>query len=266
MKGKNTYRDRLKQDLDSLIDALELSDLQKHFLRSRWLDQVLGMEGRADACQCRYYALRLVAIIGGVIIPALVSLNVRGATVSGAVSWITFVLSLMVAISLAVEEFLRFGERWRHYRRLVESLKNDGWQFFSIKRPLPLLPEPPGGLPRVRGRGGRDPPRGGGGLHHAGEAGKKGQRGRLKVNRLKLPFFLIMSSKVPEIWRQSPDRSPGGVPRIQISSARRSTTCRVTGWAMPLSSASKVFLTARPAPAWWRTESEITTSPFWACP
>ncbi|MFP3869160.1 MAG: TRAFs-binding domain-containing protein [Desulfobacteraceae bacterium] len=47
------------------------------------------------------------------------------------VRWFTFALSLMVAISLAVEEFLRFGERWRHYRRMVESLKNDGGQFFN---------------------------------------------------------------------------------------------------------------------------------------
>jgi len=135
MKGKNACRDWLKQDLGSLIDALELSDLQKHFLRSRWLDQVLWMEGKADTCQFRYYALRLVAIIGGVIIPAMVSLNVRGATASALVSWITFFLSLMVAISLAVEEFLRFGERWRHYRRTVDILKIDGWQFFQLSGP-----------------------------------------------------------------------------------------------------------------------------------
>jgi len=135
MNGKNAYRDRLKQDLGGIIDDLELSDLQKRFLHSRWLDQVLWMEGKADTCQFRYYALRLVAIIGGVIIPALVSLNVRGATASVLVSWITFFLSLTVAISLAVEEFLRFGERWRHYRRTVEILKNDGWQFFQLSGP-----------------------------------------------------------------------------------------------------------------------------------
>lgn len=135
MKGKNAYRDWLKQDLGGVIDVLELADLQKHFLRSRWLDQVLWLEGKADTCQFRYYALRLMAIIGGVIIPALVSLNVRGEPTSGVVSWITFFLSLMVAISLAVEEFLRFGERWRHYRRTVEILKIDGWQFFQLSGP-----------------------------------------------------------------------------------------------------------------------------------
>ena len=134
MKGKNAYRDWLKQDLGSLIDALELSDLQKHFLRSRWLDQVLWMEGKADTCQWYYYALRLVAIVGGVIIPALVSLNVTGKS-STPLGLITILISLTVAISLAVEEFLRFGERWRHYRRTVEILKIDGWQFFQLSGP-----------------------------------------------------------------------------------------------------------------------------------
>ncbi|MEJ2091887.1 MAG: DUF4231 domain-containing protein [Syntrophobacterales bacterium] len=140
MKGKNAYRDWLKQDLGSLIDALKLSDLQKHFLRSRWLEQVLWMEDKADTCQFRYYALRLLAIVGGVIIPVLVSLKVAGKSAAAFVSWITIVLSLTVAISLAVEEFLRFGERWRHYRRTVEILKNDGWQFFQLSGPYKSHP------------------------------------------------------------------------------------------------------------------------------
>jgi hypothetical protein len=76
MSNKNTYYDCLKQDLGGLIEALDLSELQKHLLRSRWLDQVLWMEGKACTCQRRYYALRLVAIIGGVIVPALVSLKI----------------------------------------------------------------------------------------------------------------------------------------------------------------------------------------------
>ena len=134
MTGKNAYRDWLKQDLGSIIDDLGLSDLQKHFLRSRWLDQVLWMEGKSATCQCYYYALRLVAIIGGVVIPALVSLNVTGKS-STPLGLITILISLTVAISLAVDEFLRFGERWRHYRRMVEILKNDGWQFFQLSGP-----------------------------------------------------------------------------------------------------------------------------------
>lgn len=134
MAGKNAYRQWLKEDLEGLISSLDLPDLQKHFLRSRWMDQVLWMEGRADSARNWYYRLRLTTIIGGVIIPALVSLRFDGRA-DDVLGWITFAVSLLVAISAAVEEFFHYGERWRHYRRSVELLKNEGWQFFQLSGP-----------------------------------------------------------------------------------------------------------------------------------
>lgn len=131
MTETDSGHDRLKQDLGELIDELELGDHQKRFMRSRWLDQVIWMEGKAGKTQFRYYTLRLVAIIGGVIVPALIGLNFNndyGPFVRGA----AFVLGLLVAISVAVEEFFHYGERWRHYRSTVESLKSEGWQFFQL--------------------------------------------------------------------------------------------------------------------------------------
>ena len=83
-----------------------MSGLQKHFLRSRWLDHVLWMEGRAGSARDRYYALRLTTVIGGVIVPAA-----------------------------AVEEFFHYGERWLHCRRTAEWLKIEGWQFFQLSGP-----------------------------------------------------------------------------------------------------------------------------------
>lgn len=131
MSTKNPYCEWLKKDMGSLIDALALSDLQKHFLHSRWLDQVIWMEGKTDETQKRYYLLRLTSIIGGVIIPALVSLNISNGELV-IVHWATFIISLLVAISLAIEEFFNYGERWRHYRRTVENLKIEGWKFFQL--------------------------------------------------------------------------------------------------------------------------------------
>ncbi len=130
-----SYQEWLKKDLDSLIDAIELSDTKKHFLRSRWLENVLWMERKAGSARVRHYVLRLVSIIGGVIVPTLVSLNLSDKVASEAVRWLTFTISLLVAISVAVEGFLRYGERWRHYRRTVELLKIEGWQFFQLSGP-----------------------------------------------------------------------------------------------------------------------------------
>ena len=132
--GKLSYNQWLQQELGAVIDATDLSELQKRCLCSRWLDAVMWMEGKCQQSQRRYYGLRLVIIIGGVIIPALVSLNLGGEA-GVYIRWATFALSLTVAISAAVEGFFRFGERWRHYRPIVERLKIEGWQFFQLSGP-----------------------------------------------------------------------------------------------------------------------------------
>lgn len=113
---KPQYRDRLKQEMYSLIEQIELSDLQRQFMKSRWLSQMLWLENRAQQNRNQYYLLRLLTIIGGIIVPALVSLNINANDVRQIVGWIAFGLSQIVAISAAVEEFFHYGERYRHYR------------------------------------------------------------------------------------------------------------------------------------------------------
>ena len=131
MAKKDPYRDWLKQDFGSLFDGLNLENFQKHYLKSRWLDQVLWSESKAAQTRNSYYNTRLTAIVGGVIVPVLVSLNLNG--VPGQIAkYTSIVLSGTVAVSAAVEEFFRYGERWQHYRRTAESLKSQGWQFFQL--------------------------------------------------------------------------------------------------------------------------------------
>ena len=140
MAKKDSYHKFLKEEFNNLFEGMKLSDVQKHFLRSRWLDQVLWMEGKANLSRDRHYLLRLTTIIGGVILPALVSLNINTTLqvnnrTRDVIIWSTFGLSQIVAISAAIEEFFHYGERWRHYRRTVESLKTQGWQFSQLTGP-----------------------------------------------------------------------------------------------------------------------------------
>ncbi len=145
---RSSYEKSLKDNWGQLIDVLDLDPLHKLSLRSRWLDQVLWMGKKASQCQRWHYILRLIAIIGGVIVPALIGLNVaQGQNIAGNQSVdgsqfaagliypTTFGLSMIVAISVATEEFFHFGERWRHYRSAVEQLKIEGWQFFQLAGP-----------------------------------------------------------------------------------------------------------------------------------
>jgi hypothetical protein len=124
----------LRDDLDRLVASFGLGPEQEHFLRSRWLENVVWMEAAAQRTRTEYYALRLVTVVGAVIVPALVSINAVGGA-EAAITWLTFAVSLVVAVSAAVEEFFRFGERWRHYRSLVEELKAEGWEFSELSGP-----------------------------------------------------------------------------------------------------------------------------------
>jgi hypothetical protein len=121
----------LREDLASVIDSLSLSEPEKHFLRSRWLEPLLWMEDAAQRTRKRYYVLRAMIAVGAVIVPALVSLNVIGAAKT-AILWVTFAVSLVVGLSTALEGFFRLGERWRHYRRRVEELKAEGWDYYEL--------------------------------------------------------------------------------------------------------------------------------------
>lgn len=161
-KEKFDYRKQLRQDFTRMISELDdLSPQQQDFLRLRWLDQVLWMEGKAGKEQKRYYWLRLITIIGGVLVPAFISLgtfvptirtddaqtvraeNIQTNSEQGVsenivefiIVWsplLSFVLSQAVAITAAIEQFYKSGERWRNYRRSAELLKSQGWQFFQL--------------------------------------------------------------------------------------------------------------------------------------
>jgi len=134
MQIKSKDHEQIRAEMGKLIEALELPELNKQFLRARWLEQITWMEEKALDSLWWHRVLRLATIIGGVIVPALVSFNVSDDT-AGLIKTLTFIVSLVVALSAAVEEFFRYGERWRHYRRTVESLKSEGWQFLQLSGP-----------------------------------------------------------------------------------------------------------------------------------
>jgi hypothetical protein len=130
MLKKLKDHEQMRSEMRELIEALELPELNKQFLRARWVEQVIWMDEKAWDSVRWYYSLRLTTIVGGVIVPALVSWTVGDG--ADLIKTLTFIVSLVVALSAAVEEFFRYGERWRHYRRMTESLKSEGWQFLQL--------------------------------------------------------------------------------------------------------------------------------------
>ncbi|MDX2240093.1 MAG: DUF4231 domain-containing protein [Leptolyngbyaceae cyanobacterium bins.302] len=136
MAKKTGYYNSLRQELSGLIEQLQLPGLYKRSLQRRWLDQVIWADQKADQCRRWHYRLRLTTIIGSVILPALVGINYQlGKNNANFRTWfpyVPFVLSQVIAVSAAIEEFCRFGDRWRDYRKMAEDLKAEGWQYLQL--------------------------------------------------------------------------------------------------------------------------------------
>lgn len=139
MAKKTSYYDYLRQEMTDMVEQLELPDLCKQSLKSRWLDQVVWADKKAEQCRRWHYRLRLTTIVGGVLLPALVGINFQlGKDNEYFRFWfpyVPFVLSQIIAVSAATEEFLRFGDRWREYRKLAEELKAEGWEYLQLSGP-----------------------------------------------------------------------------------------------------------------------------------
>lgn len=133
--AKDSYPTQLQKSFEALVDKTDLDERQRDFFRTRWLDQVVWMEGRAGKAQRRYYRLRVITVVGAVIVPALVSLTTLDDWPGQAASVGLWIVSLVVAVSAALEGFFQFGQRWRNYRGTVERLKMEGWLYLQSAGP-----------------------------------------------------------------------------------------------------------------------------------
>jgi hypothetical protein len=127
------YNQQLQRRFERTIEGLAIAPLQKEYLRSRWLDQVLWMENRASQMRSWHRRLRITAIVASALVPILVTINFNQDKALD--KWLkvgTVLISGVVTVSAAVEEFCQFGNRWYSYRRSAELLKSQGWQFLQL--------------------------------------------------------------------------------------------------------------------------------------
>jgi type III secretory pathway component EscS len=129
-----SYDDQLKQDFYRIIDALDdITRIQKDYLKQRWLGQVLWMEDRSGEMRNWHRRLRMGMIVGSSLVPLVIAIDSHcNSTLQQVLKLIIVGLSVLVTVSATVDEFFGFGERWYNYRKAVELLKSQGWQFLEL--------------------------------------------------------------------------------------------------------------------------------------
>jgi hypothetical protein len=128
------YNEQLKQDFYPMIDSLDdLSYIQKEYLKRRWLDQVLWMETRSGIMRNWHRRLRIGMIVASSMVPVVAIVDAQcNSTVQQILKLMTVGLSVVVTVGATLDEFFSFGDRWYSYRKAVELLKSQGWQFLEL--------------------------------------------------------------------------------------------------------------------------------------
>jgi hypothetical protein len=128
----------LRRELESfrttcseLGESLSLKPLGQVYWNTRWLTEVVGMRSRLVYSKDSYHLFRAVTIGIGIIVPALISLNLSGLG-GQVVQWATLGLSVFSALCVAALELVRWGERWRINRTFQPLLFREGVQFATL--------------------------------------------------------------------------------------------------------------------------------------
>jgi Protein of unknown function (DUF4231) len=128
--GTQRKRDELKlvdvAQLEALIEGARLDEVQKEYLRKRWLHQIRWWDGRAWEARKRYFRFRTIIVLGGVIVPFLTTASFNPQMepwMRGAGAFI----SLIVAACAALEALYSWGGIWLEKRRAAELMKVEGW-------------------------------------------------------------------------------------------------------------------------------------------
>ena len=113
-------------DMRNAAKPFLTDEARKVYWAQAWERTVVRAATRVESNRKQFYGLRLAAIISAITVPSLVGLNLSGAGGS-AVRWLTFALSLIVALSTAIITLFRFPDRWLMDRALSNSLMSAGW-------------------------------------------------------------------------------------------------------------------------------------------
>ena len=120
-----------RKALEELIDSIKDLDPYREFLKKRWIGMIMWWHTRSVGARWRYFLLRAIIVVGGVLIPVLTTLNRHPGFQEFGIDAIA-VIGGIVAGCAAWEGFANYGEVWREKRRAAEMLKVEGWQFIQL--------------------------------------------------------------------------------------------------------------------------------------
>lgn len=116
------------KDYNEIIDALKIADPEKKILKTTWTATIELME----VLTTKYYRRANFAIVIIIVCGILVPVTVNVIPEEHAARITATVLGLISSIATGLNQYFRFGDRWKHFRTKAEELKIEGEQYLSL--------------------------------------------------------------------------------------------------------------------------------------
>ena len=131
MKGKYNNAETDKVRYNNIIDSLSLDGTQKQILNTSWLHYLTLSDNSAKKGWFSHNFAQITVIVVSLLIPIIEKSRLNSDIFDMNINMVCL-LSLLVAEVTALNSQFGFDAKWRHYRKVAETMRNEGDDFFAL--------------------------------------------------------------------------------------------------------------------------------------
>ena len=124
--------------MKNLIDGLNLENkTYNDIIKLRYIEEIDYYQKKRDKTKYYYNFFRFSVTTGSILLPAILSIGQMDPTklpknFDQVSYWATWIISLLVTMSNGFLQLFSLDKNYFNYSVVVEQLKTEGWQFFSL--------------------------------------------------------------------------------------------------------------------------------------
>jgi hypothetical protein len=126
------FKENDEEFIKILRSINELSDQQIRIIEVRYLNVLTEYRKRIGLYDFLYHFSRVFISLGGVAVPALLSIQSPGQVSSVALYWFTWIISLAVTIIHNITNIFRFDKKYQGIHSTIEKLHSEGWRYLQL--------------------------------------------------------------------------------------------------------------------------------------
>jgi len=126
------FKENDEEFIKILRSLNELSDQQIRIIEVRYLNVLNEYRKRIGLYDFLYHFSRVFISLGGVAVPALLSIQSPGQVSSVALYWFTWIISLAVTIIHNISNIFRFDKKYQGIHTTIEKLHSEGWRYLQL--------------------------------------------------------------------------------------------------------------------------------------